>query len=165
MGERDMILYNKIIDMQKLSAAWGRVKTNHPASGVDEVTWEEYDARLWDELKTLHKELEDHTYTCRPVKIVKLYKNQKVRPVALYCMRDKVVQQSAAEELNKLFEPQFSPNPYSYRKSKSVLQAVGDLENEIIGGEYSWVLKVDIQSFFENIRWEILEKALVKKNK
>ena len=38
-----MSLYTKIIDRQKLSMAWNRVKKNRPACGVDNITWEMYD--------------------------------------------------------------------------------------------------------------------------
>ena len=32
-----MSLYNKIIDLQKLNAAWSKVRKNKPACGVDNI--------------------------------------------------------------------------------------------------------------------------------
>ena len=36
-----MSLYNRIIDLQKLSAAWQRVRRNKPAAGVDNIIWQQ----------------------------------------------------------------------------------------------------------------------------
>lgn len=52
-----MSLYNKIIDYQKLSAAWQRVRRNKPAAGVDNITWQQFDENSRGELKQLQIEL------------------------------------------------------------------------------------------------------------
>ena len=39
-----MSLYNKIIDLQKLNAAWGKARVNKPSAGEDGVTWDKYDS-------------------------------------------------------------------------------------------------------------------------
>ena len=155
-----MSLYNKIIDLQKLRDAWSKVKSNKPACGIDDVTWEMFDGVRDEELKELNKELKAHEYECRPVKKVILYKNGKERPIALYCMRDKALQQSIAEELYRMYAASFSPHTYAYRKDSSALKAVSDLESAVKSKKYTWALKVDIHKFFDNIQWEILEKAL-----
>ncbi len=79
-----MSLYNKVIDRQKLSEAWKRVRANKPAAGIDGVTWEEFDAGCAEELKELYKELSEHRYSCKPVKIVVLQRDGKERQIALY---------------------------------------------------------------------------------
>lgn len=157
---RVMSLYNKIIDLQKLRLAWKRVRANRPASGADRVSWGDFEARLDKELKDLHVQLEEHRYKCQPVKIISLFKNGKERPIALYAMRDKVVQQSVADEIYRIFEKYFSSRTYAYRREKSALGAVQDVEKTIRAGKYPWVLKTDIHQFFENIQWEVLEKTL-----
>lgn len=156
----NMSLYTKIIDLQKLNNAWKKVRANKPAAGIDDVTWEIYDAESVQENKDLNRELSEHEYKCKPVKTVILYKNNKERPIALYCMRDKVVQQSIAEELSKIYNPLFSSQTYAYRSNKSALAASEEIERQIHTGRYAWVLKVDIQKFFDSIRWDILEKIL-----
>ena len=158
-----MSLYSKIIDLQKLRRAWEKVKSNKPAAGIDEVTWEMFDQNVTAELKKLNAELLDHTYACLPVKIVKLYKNGKERPIALYSMRDKAVQQSAAEELTKIYDPMFSSGTIAYRPGKSALSAVDLVEKQILQNHYSHALKLDIVRYFENIQWSILKQKLVGK--
>ena len=48
-----MSLYNKIIDLQKLNAAWGKARVNKPSAGVDGVTWDMYDSASADANKEL----------------------------------------------------------------------------------------------------------------
>ncbi len=155
-----MSLYNKIIDLQKLNMAWKRVKMNKPSPGVDGVTWDVYDASASEENKRLHKELAEKAYECKPVKNVTLYKEEKERQIALYSMRDKVVQQSIAEELKKMYDHGFSPQCYAYRENRSALQAVQEIEKQISTHGYTQVLKIDISIFFDTIRWDKLQGIL-----
>ena len=46
-----MSLYTKIIDLQKLTEAWKKVRRNRPAAGVDEISYEEFDAGCREHLK------------------------------------------------------------------------------------------------------------------
>ena len=155
-----MSLYSKIIDLQKLTAAWDRVRRNRPAAGVDDVTWRQFDENSKEEIRTLKAELDNHRYAPLPVRNVALFKEDKVRTIALYSMRDKVVQQSIAHELTKLFDARFSTQAYAYRSSKSALQAIEDITARISTGTYGAVLKVDISHYFDCIRWEVLNSKL-----
>ncbi len=103
-----MSIYNKVIDLQKLHQAWERVRRNKPAAGVDSVTYEQFDADKNAALKQLNIDLKNHTYHALPVRRVVMYKGEKAREIALYSMRDKVVQQSVAAELNRIYDNRFS---------------------------------------------------------
>ena len=100
-----MSLYTKIIDLQKLDASLQKVLKNKPAAGVDGITYDMFEANKKEYLKQLYLELEEHRYHPLPVKLVNLYKGEKMRTVALYAMRDKVVQQSIVQELQKIMSP------------------------------------------------------------
>ena len=158
-----MSLYNKIIDLQKLNQAWRKVRSNKPSAGVDGISWDMYDADSVEENKLLSKELRQKTYACKPVRLVTIYKEDKAREIALYSMRDKVVQQSINEELKKVFEVEIARSAYAYRDNKSALSAVCDVEKQIQTGRHEWVLKVDIQHYFDSIQWEYLEPVLKKR--
>ncbi len=158
-----MSIYSKIIDIQKLGQAWNRVKKNKPASGVDNVTYEMFDERRREELRQLNLELSEHRYESLPVKLTNLYKGEKVRTIALFSMRDKVVQQSLAHELGKIYEPLFSAGTYAYRPGQSALEALKLIEDKIIGQKNLWVLKMDIKSYFDCIPHEGLLHVLEKR--
>ena len=155
-----MSLYNKIIDIQKLSAAWQRVRRNKPAAGVDNVMWQQFDDNSREELKQLQIELREQRYAPLPVRNVTLYKGEKARVIALYSMRDKVVQQSLASELTKLFDNRLSSQSYAYRSDKSALQAIEDITTAINTKQFNAMLKLDITHFFDCIRWDLLKGRL-----
>lgn len=159
-----MSLYTKIIDRQKLDAGWQKVMKNKPAAGVDGVTCDMFQENKREYLKQLYLELSEHRYHPQPVKLVKLYQGEKERTVALYSMRDKVVQQSIAAELQKIYEPLFSKSSYAYRSGRSALEAVEKIE-EYMANKGEWVVRMDIHSFFDSISqdrllWEL--KRMIK---
>lgn len=160
-----MSIYSKIIDLQKLGQAWERVRRNKPAAGVDNVTYEQFDTGKREELRQLNIELKNHSYKAMPVKRVMLYKGENAREIALYSMRDKVVQQSLASELNKLYDSRFSAQTFAYRNNRSSLDAVNAIEEEICQRKYTWALKIDIAHFFDEIDWKKLKTILEKEIK
>ena len=147
-----MGIYSKIIDIQKLNQAWDRVKRNKPACGVDNVTYEMFEERRREELRQLNLELAEHRYESLPVRVKNIYKGEKVRKIALFSMRDKVVQQSLAHELGRIYEPLFSESTYAYRPGQSALEALELIEKKTKGHQELWVLKMDIADFFDCIR-------------
>lgn len=153
-----MSLYNKIIDLQKLTAAWQAVRKNRPACGVDEVTWQDFDINQKKELYQLHIELKERRYDSLPIRETVLYKGEKARNIALFSMRDKVVHQSVAVELQKIYEPLFGNNCFAYRPKKSALDAVSIVEQEV--SRHEWALKLDICNFFDSIRQDRLLEVM-----
>ena len=157
-----MSLYTKIIDRQKLSMAWNRVKKNRPACGVDNITWEMYDKGKKENIGQLHRELAEHTYEPLPVKSVTIYKGEKAREIALYTMRDKNVQQAIAVELTRIYDHMFSACTYAYRPNRSALSALEAVENVLKKGAVRWCLKADIAHFFDTIDTGMLERMLTE---
>lgn len=155
-----MGLYSKITDLQKLSRAWEKVRSNNPSAGTDQISCAQFDANSRIELKQLNLELYNHEYRVRPVRLVSLEKEEKVREISLYTMRDKVVQTSIAQELSRIYEPKFSPCVYAYRNDRSAMGAAERIEKEIGSGRYSWIAKTDIESFFDRIRVPLLKRKL-----
>lgn len=155
-----MGLYSKIIDLQKLSRAWEKVRSNNPSAGTDQISCAQFDANSQIELKQLNLELYNHEYRVRPVRFVSLEKEEKVREISLYTMRDKVVQTSIAQELSRIYEPKFSPCVYAYRNERSAMGATERIEKEICSGQYSWIAKTDIESFFDRIQVSLLKRKL-----
>lgn len=160
-----MGIYSKIIDIQKLGQAWDRVRKNKPAPGVDNVTYEMFEERRREELRQLNLELTEHRYESLPVKLASLYKGEKVRKIALFSMRDKIVQQSLAHELGRIYEPLFSAGAYAYRPGQSALEALKLIEDKTKGKQELWVLKMDIKDYFDRIPHEKLLRVLGKRIK
>ena len=49
-----MGLYSKIIDLQKLSQVWEKVRSNNPSAGTDQISCAQFDANSRIELKQLN---------------------------------------------------------------------------------------------------------------
>lgn len=157
-----MSLYTKIIDRQKLQESWKKVRSNKPAAGVDEVTYEEYERHEKENLKQLYMELAEHRYESMPVRMVTIYKEEKARQIGLFTMRDKVVQQSVASELLRIYDGKMSDSTYAYRPGKSALSAIQMLEEKLKNPDAQWMLKTDIRHFFDNIPLQKLYHVLQK---
>ena len=119
-----MGLYTKIIDLQKLKQAWEKVKVKKAAPGIDGVTVDMFAADMLPALKQLNVELKEQRYEPMPVRIIMLRKEGKEREVGLFCLRDKIVQQSIAGELHKLYDEYFARESYAFHNNRSALEAV-----------------------------------------
>ena len=108
----------------------------------------------------MNAELKNHIYAVQPVKQIPLMKEEKVREVSLYTMRDKIIQTSIAFELDKCFEPHFSNCAYAYRNDRSAMMAVEAIERYIALHPESWAGRLDIDSFFDSISQEKMMKKL-----
>lgn len=148
--------------MQKLGQSWDKVRKNKPASGVDHVTYEDFEKNRREELKQLHLELAEHRYESLPVKLCKIFKEDKVRTIALFSMRDKIVQQSVVQELGKIYESLFSKSTFAYRPGQSAFSALKLVEAKIAEQKQLWVLQMDIADFFDCIQHKILLRILEK---
>ncbi len=139
-------LFNRVV----LGEAFRKLNRKS-VSGVDSVTWKEYESNLEANLIDLEERLKQKRYWPRYLKRVYLPKpNGKKRPIGIPILEDKIVQQVASDILNALFEPLFLDCSYAYRPDRSAKQAVADLQHEI-RYMYSWVVEADIKSFFDRI--------------
>ena len=154
--------YERVIGAKSLKNAWHKVRKNKPAAGVDDVTCDDYEENLKAELTQLHNELYEHTYQVMPVKLVKLVREEKLREVSLYTMRDKVVQAALSELLVGRYDDTFSECAYAYRRDKSALAAIDCIDEEVTSEKWKYVFKTDISAFFDNINLEKIYDRLMK---
>ena len=157
-----MSMYSKIIDLQKLDQAWEKARKNKPSAGVDGISYEQFHNNKKENLKQLQTELKEHRYQALPVKLTTIYKGEKERVIAQYSMRDKVVQQSLAAELNRMFDHMFTAQTYAYRPAKSALHAIEELGEKAAEPGFSSFLKIDISKYFDRIQWDILKTDIEK---
>jgi RNA-directed DNA polymerase len=151
-------LFNRVV----LEKAFRKLNRKS-VSGVDSVTWKEYESNLEAHLIDLEERLKQKRYWPRYLKRVYLPKpNGKKRPIGIPILEDKIVQQVASDILNALFEPLFLDCSYAYRPDRSAKQAVADLQHEI-RYMYTWVVEADIKSFFDRIDHEKLLSMVEKR--
>ena len=142
-----------------LKEAYQRLRKN-AASGVDEVTWEQYGERLDDRLLDLQDRVHSGKYHPQPVLRVYIPKGDgKMRPLGIPALEDKVVQQAVRMVLEPIYEAEFVGFSYGFRPKRSAHDALDALA-EAIWRKVSWVLDADIRAFYDTINHEWLQRFL-----
>jgi group II intron reverse transcriptase/maturase len=131
------------------------------ASGVDGVTFQEYERNLEANLEDLEGRLRRKAYRARLVRRKYIPKGHgKMRPLGIPALEDKLVQTAVTQILLAIYEMDFLPCSYGYRPGISAHDAIRALTQELQFGRYNFVYEADIKGFFENIRWDWLERML-----
>lgn len=155
-----------IFNKQNLKNSFLEISSN--SSGLDEVSYKEFKKELSKNLDTIIERITKGIYAPEPLKQIEIDKpdSKEKRPIALSSIKDKIVQRVLYTHLNNYFDEQFSNKSYAYRKDKSTLKAINRTSQFINEGNH-WILKTDIDNFFETINHDkllqILDKQIVDK--
>ena len=149
------------IDLAWLREAWWRTRKDG-AVGVDGVTAAQYEADLEANLSSLLERFKSGRYRAPAVRRVHLPKpgTAKTRPIGIPTLEDKILQRAVLMVLEPIYEQDFLPCSYGFRPGRSAhqaLQALWQGSMELGGG---WIIDLDIQSFFDEVRWSHLRDFL-----
>lgn len=144
------------ITLNSLSLAFLAVKENHGCAGVDGVTIEQYESNLDINLKIMHTELSEHTYSPLPLlKILVDKGNGEGRALCIPTVRDRIVQAAVLQIIEPILEREFEDCSFAYRKGRSVKQAVYRIKEYYDQG-YHWIVDADIDAFFDSVDHTLL---------
>jgi len=161
-GRRFHALYDKVYRRDVLERAWGQVRANRGAAGIDRITLadvEQYGVdRLLDDLAA---DLEDGSYRPLPARRVFIPKpgRQERRPLSIPTVRDRVVQAALKTVIEPIFEAGFQPGSFGFRPRRSAHDALQLILDECYRGQ-RWVVETDIANCFEAIPHERLMQAI-----
>lgn len=153
-------LIDKVYKWSNLFEAWKSVKKNKGSAGVDGITIETFDVYAEQNLREIQRLLKENRYSPDPVLRTYIEKdNGKMRPLGIPTIRDRVVQQAVRQIIEPIFEKDFYPHSYGFRKGRSAHQAL-DIVRKAKRAGYEHVLDLDIQSFFDEIpHGKLMEKV------
>lgn len=158
-----MSLIDEIVYPPNMEEAIGRVMKNKGAPGVDRMTVEKL-PKWWETegLSTISL-IRRMKYKPQPVKRVYIPKpNGKKRPLGIPTASDRVIQQAAAQILNRIFDPTFSDSSFGFRENRSAHDAVNQAL-EYLNNGYEWVIDLDIQQFFDKVNHDKLISIIREK--
>lgn len=131
------------------------------ASGVDGVTFQDYEKNLETNLADVVGRLKRKAYRAKFVRRKYIPKtNGKMRPLGITALEDKLLQMAVTQILIAIHEADFLPISHGYRPGLGAHDAIQALTRELQFGGHHFVTEVDIKGFFDNIRWEWLERML-----
>jgi group II intron reverse transcriptase/maturase len=131
------------------------------ASGVDKVTFQDYERELEANLTDLVGRLRRKAYRARLVRRKYIPKGQgKLRPLGIPVLEDKLLQMAVTQILLAIYEVNFLPCSYGYRPGISAHEAIRALTDELQFGGHHFVVEADIKGFFDHLQWEWLERML-----
>jgi RNA-directed DNA polymerase len=137
------------ISKREVWEAFGQVKENQGAAGVDGQSIAEFEADLKNNLYKIWNRMSSGTYFPPAVRAMRIPKQHGggSRMLGIPTVADRVAQTVVARHLGVRVEPVFHPDSYGYRPNRSALQAVEVCRQRC--WKRDWVIDLDIQKFLD----------------
>jgi len=156
-------LLERILATENMELAWKRVKANKGAPGVDGITTDQFPdlfRPLWGDIRA---SLATGSYLPKPVLRVEIPKpTGGSRPLGIPTVLDRLVQQSIAQVLTPIFDPEFSASSFGFRPNRSAHQAVRQLREYLRQG-YRIAVDIDLAKFFDTVNHDLLMTLVGRK--
>ena len=134
-----------------LRRSYDRLKRK-AATGIDGVSWDDYQEKLENKLLDLHARVQKGSYKPKAARRVYIAKGGgEQRPLSILSVEDKIVQQAVVLPLNEIYETDFFGFSYGFRPGRSQHNALDALAFGISKKRVNWVLDLDIRRFFDTV--------------
>src|SRR5713101_249287 len=141
------------VDEELLRLAFRSLR-KQAAPGVDGQSYEEYAAKLDQNLRELYARLKSGRYQAPMIRRVYIPKaNGKRRPLGISTIEDRVVQKATAWVLGAVYEQDFLDCSHGFRPQRSPHTALHRLREGMRQHEVRYVVEVDLASYFDTVNW------------
>lgn len=155
-----LALLDQVLDRANLQRALKQVRQNKGAPGIDGMSVDELPEYLRQHWPAIRTQLATGCYRPQPVRRVEIPKGKgKTRPLGIPTVLDRFIQQAIAQVLSAQWEPHFHPNSFGFRPQRSAHDAVREVQRQVRAG-YSWVVDMDLESFFDRVNHDRLMARL-----
>ena len=153
----------EMLNEEFLLDSWRYIRKD-AAYGVDQVSAEEYEENLEENIRLLVERLKRKSYRAKLVRRQYIPKGKgKFRPLGIPATEDKLLQVAVKRILEAIYEQDFLRCSYGYRPNVSALHAVDKLTVKLQFGPYDFIVEADIKGYFDNIDHEKLVEMLEKR--
>ena len=152
--------FNTLCQEFSLYNAWSVVKEKGSHGGIDGVTIHEFDKEKRKEIPLLAEELRNGKWKPYPYLEIEIPKSKdptEKRRLGMIAIRDKIVQQTIRAIIEPRYDRIFVGNSYGYRPGKGATKAIRRVLSECKNKKYKYVLRLDIDNFFDTIALSIIE--------
>lgn len=154
-------LFNRLCQVKTLLQAWKIVKQKGAAGGIDGKTIADVDSDIGNCIRQIQQELVLKEWNPEPYLRISIpKKNNEHRQLGLLSVKDKIVQQAIKMLIEPRFEKIFVSNSYGYRPDKGHTRAIKFARFCLQNKKYPFVLKLDIDNYFDTINHELLFKRI-----
>lgn len=157
------ILFSSLCNESSLYAAWNHIRTKGASGGIDGIGVDAFHEARRKEIPRLARELHNGSWRPQPyleIEVSKTKNPDEVRRLGMASMRDKVVQQAIKNIIEPRLERLFRTCSYGYRPGKGATKAIRRALAECRKSQFQWVLRLDIDNFFDTIDHTILLNRL-----
>ena len=152
----------RILSRENLLLAMKRVISNKGSHGVDGMTVYELKQFLQMNWIRIREGIFNNEYKPMPVRRVEIPKHSGgTRLLGIPTVLDRFIQQAIAQELNLIYDENFSENSFGFRPRRAAKDAIKKAESYINEG-YRWVVDIDLEKFFDKVNHDILMYKLSK---
>jgi len=152
-------LFDKVARSDVMWRAWGDVRANKGAPGVDGVSIDAIEGSgVQVFLEELAAEVRAGRYRPQPLRRVHIPKPGRLgqtRPLGIPTVRDRVVMGAAKIVLEPVFEADFLASSFGFRPRRSAHMAIEAIRAEA-NRRKDWVLDADIKACFDEIDHDTL---------
>jgi len=144
-------MIERAVHPYQLQKALEHVIANKGSGGVDGISVREIRKIFTDKKTQLVEQIKTGSYKVQPILGIEIPKgNGKTRLLGIPTTTERVLQQSVAQNLAPLFEPEFQPNSYGFSPNKNARQAVGQAWEYIHQGS-NHIVDTDLKNFFDEV--------------
>jgi group II intron reverse transcriptase/maturase len=161
--QEPLVALNHHMDLNWMSEAYRQVRKS-AAPGVDGQTVAEYGESLVENLRDLQARAKSGSYRAPLLKRGYVPKNEKEdRPIGMPTTEDKVLQRAVAMILEPIYEQEFLPFSFGFRRGRSQHEALDYLQAQCFEQKVEWVLEVDLAKFFDTVDHRKMQELLSRR--
>ena len=130
--------------------------------GVDGKTRDYFKENYEEQLAALRESLKQKTYQPQPARRVYIPKsNGKMRPLGILTLRDRIVQEALRAILDPIYETDFQPHSYGFRKGRCTMDAIAVIMPLFSSSnKHYYVIEGDIRAYFDTVQHRKLMSIL-----
>lgn len=154
-------LFERLCKEETLLAAWQLIKSKNAAGGLDGISVKEYNNDIGQHLLDIASQLRKGSWMPQPYLRIEIPKSKtERRKLGLLTIHDKIIQQAILTLISPQFDRLFVNNSYGYRPQKGPVKAVHRTAGLCRRKDIQWVLRLDIDNYFDTIDHAILFQRL-----